>query len=379
MSQAIRLVIEEAVPDSYGLAADEVVALRCGSGSSPPTLRLYTYRSHAALVGRFQNIANELHLDYCAAEGISVNCRPTGGGAIIMGDQQLGIALCIPGGAGARYGNARALMAQFSAGILTGLKMFGVEGLFARKNDLEVHGRKIAGLGMHRTSTGGLLFHGSLLVDLDVAFMLRVLNTPFEKISDKQVRTVEGRITTLAAEASGPVDMPQVREAVARGFSEETGTRLEPGLFSADELVEIEALQESKYQRNEWIHQRSAVADGEGFARRKTPAGLIGARVTTAGGQLKAVYLEGDFFCSEKAIAAVEGALRWRPAAHRSVRAAVSEVYGRYGDDLGGLPIDAVVQVVVDAAAKAVPLPVANSEPYGCFISPGELHEQPAG
>ncbi|MCH8328673.1 MAG: hypothetical protein IID15_09170 [Candidatus Marinimicrobia bacterium] len=165
----MRLIVEDGVSDRYGLAADEVLALRTGSNASPATLRLYTYRSHTALVGRFQNVHHELHLDYCRDHGLAVNRRPTGGGAIIMGEQQLGIALAVPGGKEARYGNARALMESFSGGILTGLATFGIEALFSRKNDLEVSGRKIAGLGIHRTSTGGLLFHCSLLVDLDVA------------------------------------------------------------------------------------------------------------------------------------------------------------------------------------------------------------------
>ena len=47
----------------------------------------------------------------------------------------------------------------------------GIAASFRGKNDLEVAGRKIAGLGIHRDASGGLLFHASLLLDLDVALM----------------------------------------------------------------------------------------------------------------------------------------------------------------------------------------------------------------
>ena len=87
-----RYFSEDRVSDYFGLAADETMALRIGKNQSPPILRLYTYRSNSALVGRFQRIENELNLNFCETQGISVNRRPTGGGAILMGEDQLGVA-----------------------------------------------------------------------------------------------------------------------------------------------------------------------------------------------------------------------------------------------------------------------------------------------
>ena len=183
-----RYIENNRVTASAGLAADEVLATRVGTGTSLPTLRLYTYQP-CALVGRFQTIENELNLDYCAQNKIPVNRRPTGGGAIIMGENQLGVALAIPGKSDESYASVRERMSQFSQGIISGLNTLGIKVEFRRKNDLEVNGLKIAGLGLHKTATGGLLFHASLLVDLDVAYMLNVLQTPFEKISDKEIAT----------------------------------------------------------------------------------------------------------------------------------------------------------------------------------------------
>jgi len=195
-----RFITDDNVSASSGLAADDAIAQRVGAGASPPTLRLCTYRSHCALVGRFQRLESEIHLDYCRSHDIAVNRRPTGGGAIIMGENQLGVALMIPAGDEDTYGRARELMEKFSAGLVWALNQLGVQANFRRKNDIEVNGRKIAGLGIYRAGNGGLLFHASLLVDLDVPLMLRVLNTPFEKISDKEIATVAARTTTVRRE-----------------------------------------------------------------------------------------------------------------------------------------------------------------------------------
>ncbi len=121
-----------------------------------------------------------------------------------MGKDQLGIALCIPGRQEDSYRHARELMVHFSAGIISGLKAFGIRATFLGKNDVEITNRKVAELRVYRAPVGtypsdqrrsaaspadsgqtkgegGLLFHASALVDLDIALMLRVLKTPFEK------------------------------------------------------------------------------------------------------------------------------------------------------------------------------------------------------
>src|SRR3972149_5096241 len=144
-----RYVADDGVTASFGLAADEVITRRQGTGQSPPTLRLYTYRSPSALVGRFQRIASEIHVEFCRASGIAVNRRPTGGGAIIMGADQLGVAVVLPERAEARsYDRTRELFQRFSGGIVAALADLGVAAEYRRKNDVEVRGRKVAGLGI---------------------------------------------------------------------------------------------------------------------------------------------------------------------------------------------------------------------------------------
>ncbi|MBM4426583.1 MAG: lipoate--protein ligase family protein, partial [Chloroflexi bacterium] len=160
-----RLITDDNVTASFGLAADEALAQRVGMNRSQPTLRLYTYQSHCALVGRFQNSENEIRVEYCRANGIPLNRRPTGGGAIIMGADQLGVALAIPGRGEDNYAQAREMMSHFSEGLVRGLNQLGVEAKFRRKNDIEVNGKKLVGLGVYRAPSGGLLFHASLLVD----------------------------------------------------------------------------------------------------------------------------------------------------------------------------------------------------------------------
>ena len=109
---------EDRVSDYFGLAADETMALRVGKNQSLPILRLYTYRSNSALVGRFQRIENELNLNFCETQCISVNRRLTGGGAILLGEDQLGAAWMLREWEGCRA--PRGLMYHFAATLFAG-------------------------------------------------------------------------------------------------------------------------------------------------------------------------------------------------------------------------------------------------------------------
>jgi lipoate-protein ligase A len=350
----LRLITQDHVSASFGLSADEVIGERVGTGESVPTLRLYTYQSHCGLVGRFQNIQNELRLDFCKANHITVNRRPTGGGAIIMGDGQLGLALMLPGRVEDTYSHAKGLMSTLSEGIINGLKELGVNCQFHNKNDIMVNGRKIVGTGIHRAHSGSLLFHASILVDLDVKLMLQVLNTPLEKISDKLISSITERITTVRRELGQDIPLDEVRQAIARSYASTLNVKLVADQYTADELQAISRVEQEKYLSDEWIYQTSSVEDKFGGAKFKTPVGLLDIRVALAGETLKAVYIGGDFFAEESAIAEMEGALRWHASQPEKVSATLEKVYKRREQDFNGLPLESIQETTCKAIDNAI-------------------------
>ena len=370
-----RYIEDNQVSATSGLAIDEMLASRVGTGQSPQTLRLYTYKSHCALVGRFQNIESELNLDYCLEHGISVNRRPTGGGAIIMGSEQLGVALAIPGKSDDSYAGVREQMARFSRGIVAGLSSLGCSIEFRRKNDLEIAGKKIAGLGLHRTPSGGLLFHASLLVDLDVPLMLNVLNTPFEKLSDKEISTVAERTTTVRREVGENLSVDEVREKILEGYQEAFQVDIQKGNYSDAELVEAQNLENSKYLDKNWIYQTTDVPDSTGKAKVKTAGGLLDVRMVLAGKMIKSTFIGGDFFTSENAIADLEQSLRWHSSQSKLILGTINKVYKRWADDLATLPQEALIRALEMALKRAeVSAKKVAVDPYGCFVSPGSVH-----
>ena len=369
-----RYINNDNVTASAGLATDEVLANRTGAGTSQHTLRLYTYQP-CALVGRFQIIENELNLDYCAQHKIPVNRRPTGGGAIIMGEDQLGVALAIPGKADETYAHVRERMTQFSQGIISGLSTLGIHVEFRRKNDLEVNGKKIAGLGLHKTDTGGLLFHASLLVGLDVPYMLNVLKIPFEKITDKEISAVSERTTTVRLESNTSLTIDEVRNIIFNGYRDAFQLNIRKGDFTKSELNEVHQLEKNKYMDNDWIFQTTDVPDAMGKTLVKTPGGLLDIRLVLAGEMIKSVYIRGDFFTSEHAIADLEQSLRWHSSNENTMSGTLSKIYERWSADLTNLPMDSLLNALGTAIQEAKRISRKSmADPYGCFVTPGGTH-----
>lgn len=372
-----RLCEADGVHAAPGLATDELLLQRVGDGRSPPTLRLYAYRPHCALVGRFQQTANELQLDACTALGIDVNRRPTGGGAILMGPDQLGIALALKAADDERLrGGPRALMQRFSSGLLRGLGILGVDAVFRGKNDLAVGGRKLAGLGICRDAGGGILFHASLLVDLDVALMARVLRLPHGPGApdERELAVLRTRTTTVRECVGRRIAMTEVRARIAAGFAGAFGTTLHADELAGDEQTGVQQLVRDKYGTSAWVHQETLVADTVGEAAQRTPAGTVTVRVALAGATLKAAQVRGTFFADEAAVADLEGRLRWLALTDGALEQAVAAWSAHWRAADGEEPVPsarAVVQALTAAVERARAGTAAGADrPYGCFVRP---------
>lgn len=254
---------------------------------------------------------------------------------------------------------------------MRGLSSLGISADFQRKNDIEVDGRKMVGLGIYRAPSNGLLFHASILVSLDVPYMLKVLNTPFEKISDKEIAMVSARTTDIHRQTNRAVPLEEVRKQIAEGYRTAFDVTLQPGDFTMAEREAINHLEQEKYLSHDWVYQEIEVPDSFGSAKLKTPAGLLDIRASLAGRTVKAVFIGGDFFAAENAIADLETSLRWHSSKPQSIAATLAKVYDKRHTELNGIPLSDLTEVVQKAVKSAsVAEYRVRSDPYGCFVTP---------
>ncbi|MGE5237775.1 MAG: biotin/lipoate A/B protein ligase family protein [Chloroflexota bacterium] len=80
-------IIDSGICDAaYAMALDEAIATAVRAGASRPTLRLYDWTTSSVSIGAFQKIS-DVDTEYCTTRGIPVVRRPTGGRAILHGDE----------------------------------------------------------------------------------------------------------------------------------------------------------------------------------------------------------------------------------------------------------------------------------------------------
>lgn len=297
---------------SYGLAADEYLMNSHQLETEfPATLRLYNYKDYAVLSGRFQDINAEIDVEACKENGFQYGRRLTGGGAILMGSEQLGLCFATSSKA-FEWNHVRELYQKFSEPVIEALNNLGIDAKFRSKNDLEVNGKKIAGLGVYVDANGAIQFHTSLLIGLDISQMLKVLKIPIQKYSDKRkIASVEQRITTISRELNRNITRQEVVENIKKCFSEAFNIEFVEKGFSPSEKQKIELLEYSRYLSEDWIFQRSPQSDMTGMSLKKTPAGLLRTYIGLKGETIKSVLITGDFFEQADLFSRIESELKW--------------------------------------------------------------------
>ena len=358
-----RLLIADSVSSESGLSVDDALT-RCASDMLK--LRLYTYQP-CVLVGRFQHVEDEIQIENCANLGIPINRRPTGGGSIIMGPEQLGVALIVPRDCYLFGRSSTTLMSSCAEGILRTLREVGIDAQFRGKNDLVVSGRKIAGLGLYQAPGGAILFHASILLDLDVTHMLKLLKSAFSADSDGGLKSVSQRITTIRQELDTNLSMSELRKAVTLGYEREYAIQFEAGSLSDEEQELADELCESQYSNRRWIyHSDSDVRDGVGHYQLRTDGGTLDVRAIVARRVVKSVFFKGDFIASENAVSDLESSLRWHDCDVDSLNQTIMRSHQRNGQFWNRITASDITSAVLGAINQSA---AGNSgaTPNACF------------
>ena len=232
------------------MALDEAVSWEIAKGGSLPTIRFYGWKPSAVSIGYFQSIEKEVKLRECEALGVDVVRRRTGGGAVYHDN------------AGEITYSVIAPQSFFPEDIIASYRLicgwivdaFGQLGLkteFKPINDVILEGKKVSGNAQTRRN-GVLLQHGTILYDLDVAKMFGVLNVSAEKISDKLIKSVEERVTSVTRHSKAP--KKHVYDALVWAFTR--GKDWSFGNYSEKETEGAEELAERRYSSREWNFMR---------------------------------------------------------------------------------------------------------------------------
>ena len=341
MSKEWRLFknLTRSVSTAEGLAVDDTLPQSVAHHNSPPILHLYTFVP-SVNVGKYQDIEAALRIDRCKARGIEYNRRSTGGGTVIMGPEIVALGLGINVDYPGLKKGVGGVFESLSRVLIRALHAVGIEAYFQPKNDLEVNGKKIAGLSAASEADTCLLFHTSLLVDFDIALMTDIMNTPVIKLADKGYNCFSQRMTTVRNELGRNLSVAEMIEAIQTAFESEFAIRFKED--SPDEWEEktIRRFIEERYTKDEWIFSHRHPRARMGVGQLKTQGGLLEIYLSLSGGSIENVLVTGDFFSTSEDLHRIENALKWTSARRENIEANIASVWHDnmiYGVDVSTL------------------------------------------
>lgn len=296
--RAWRLLDTGTLGAAENIAIDSALLDQRASGAGPDTIRFLKFAPAAALVGFHQSVDQEVRGSYCAARGIDVNRRVTGGGAVFFDASQIGwevIATRQAIDCGPTMADLTETVCRAAA---RGLELLGIPARYRPRNDIEVAGRKISGTGGAREGDA-FLFQGTLLVDFDIETMLRALRVPTEKLTRHEIESAGERVTCIRRCLAAMPTQSEIKAALARGFSEGLGIRLVPGgLLPGEER--LAASRREYYSSSDWIRETAEPRQSHQLLTsiQLAPGGTIRTAAAFDAGRnrIKSVLFTGDFF-----------------------------------------------------------------------------------
>lgn len=263
-----RLLVNPPRNGPENMAIDEAILSGVGSGSSPPTLRLYAWLPPCISLGYSQE-AGEIDLDRLHDRGWDVVRRLTGGRAILHTDE---ITYSITAAAGNPHfsGDILESYRHLSKGLTEGLIRLGlhpeVQGEVSystavRENpvcfevpssyEITIDGRKLVGSAQVRRR-GRMLQHGSIPLSGDISRICQVLPFGDDDARSWARERLRERAATVGDARGRPTTWEEAAEALTQGFADGLGWTLEPAGLSAEERERARQLTVQKYAQPDW-------------------------------------------------------------------------------------------------------------------------------
>ncbi len=354
---AIRLIHMGTVPPLRSQAVYHGVA-RAFHSQSPNTILLVTPSAPYICIGFHQEVTKEVDVEFCRAHDLPIVRREVGGGAVYLDQDQLFTQWVFsPSSLPMRVDERFRLHAL---PIIQTYKRLGIEAYFRPINDIQVAGRKIAGLGAARIGQAEVLV-GNFMFDFNIDLMARILRVPDEKFRDKVYSGLRDYMTTMKKELN---TLPQ-REEVIRLYVEECekifGERVEVGELTGAEEQAI-ADTERKFATEEWLFSKGGYARPAvkihggvwvGETQVKTPGGLIRITLRLRDHHIDDILISGDFtFYPQEKIRQLEETLRGVKANRSTLLRRIQKFYLEEGIQTPGVTIPDWVDAIATLSEK---------------------------
>ena len=161
----------------------------------------------AVIVGFNQDVYAEVNLDYLHQNDIALVRRVTGGGAVYHDLGNLNYTIV------GRSEDLERDYPEYAGLMMKALQQLGVPATLSGRNDILVDGKKVSGFAK-RVSNNRLMVHGTLMYQVDLDVLTKVLNPSATKLQSKGVASVRSRVANLCDYLPNISDIQSFRKSL---------------------------------------------------------------------------------------------------------------------------------------------------------------------
>ncbi len=213
---------------------------------------LYLWVNEACVIaGCNQNVLQEWNEDYITAESIHPVRRFTGGGCVYHDVGNLNYSFI----ASTANRDVDEWIEKWLEIVLDAVRKFGIDAKFSGRNDLTAGDKKFGGTAWLEENNK-VLFHGTLMVDVNTEKVVKALTPNLLKFEGKAIQSVKSRVINLKDLAS-ELDVEQLSQSIVESFEEyydKTSIKL---IEDNSHLNQIK----TKLLSKEWIYGRNSNCD----------------------------------------------------------------------------------------------------------------------
>ncbi len=258
-------LIDSSISDAYmNMAIDEAIAISVRQGKAPPTLRFYQWQRPSITIGCYQR-SEEVDLLYCKKNNIPVVRRPTGGRAILHGED---LTYSFSSKNTPPYFSEGLLKTynHISAAFLGALKSLGFKAVMKTRKEkgrvltgssicfqsvsfgeITIDNKKVIGSAQKRWPDG-FLQQGSILLRLNTDEMIRIFR-------DSRGEEIASSMTGLY-HYQPSMNTERLKEMIGNAFKKTFGVEMKLSSLTAEEYSLATKLCNEKYIRKEWTLSR---------------------------------------------------------------------------------------------------------------------------
>ncbi|MEG3825865.1 lipoate--protein ligase [Mesomycoplasma ovipneumoniae] len=298
---------------------------------------LYFYQhNNAIIIGKNQNIYEEIKLEEVEKQRIEIYRRLSGGGAVYHDLGNINFSFITK--------KQNHSYQKFLTPIIEFFKSFGLDAEFKGRNDLIVNGAKVSG-NAQIIYKDRIVHHGTILFNANLAKLGQVLKPNRLKIESKGIKSIRQRVTNILHEIEEQIEDSEFISRLITFFenkyqtkAQDVETYFQDAMAFQKDFQEVQTLRQSR----EWVFGSNPYFSYENIAR--TSGGTLRVLANIEKNHIVKIKFEGDFL-SQRSVEDIQEILENKEFTRSIIESQLLQITN-LDEYFGAIPLNEILDTI---------------------------------